>query len=700
MNGQPSSDAIPLQRALEEAAERYAALLDTTSDGVLVIDTNGRVLEANAAYCRQSGYSASELVGMGMWQLDTAEDEAATLERASSIIAAGSLVFEAEQRRKDGTTWPVEVSVSYSPIQGGRLFSFLRDITERRENRARVEHMAYHDVLTGLPNRELLADRLRQACRAARRTGSNLGVAYVDIDGFKPVNDQYGHDVGDELLIQLAGRMLEQLRDGDTVARLGGDEFVVLLNGVQGAFSAEEAIERLLQVLSEPLNVGGRRVQVTASIGMTLFPEDDVDADTLLRHADQAMYRAKEEGKGVIRLFDPVEQQRVSRRREQLLAVENALQSEELCLFFQPRIDLRSGRVVGAEALVRWQHPKRGLLPPSEILPPIQGTPLEIALDEWVLQHALDQHMRLRERGLQLPVSVNISPQSIQRASFTGFLDRLLSRYPPDVAEQLEIEILETAAIGNTEKVAETMDACAELGVRFSLDDFGTGYSSLTYFHRLPIGILKIDQHFVRNLLSDAQDHDIVEGVLLLAKALGRPVVAEGVESIEIALLLYQLGCQYAQGYGIARPMPAEDLAFWVANWEQGSFCDDLREFSDGPLDDYDLKTALFAHERWMQRLRRYVDSGCSIEPPAVDALHCKFGAWCEGVGRQRFAERPFFHRVLHAHAAVHRAAQELLKAAREGVDHHALVQERMREIETESYQLETLLAALDKNIA
>ncbi|MEE4277412.1 MAG: EAL domain-containing protein, partial [Halieaceae bacterium] len=365
--------------------------------------------------------------------------------------------------------------------------------------------------------------------------------------------------------------------------------------------------------------------------------------------------------------------------------------------FYQPRIDLRSGKMVGAEALIRWQHPKRGLLPPSELLPVIHNTPLEVRLDEWVLKRALDQHMAFREHGLLVPLSVNVTPQSIQKQSFVGFLQELLSAYPSDIAEHLEIEILETAAIENTARVAQTMDACAELGIRFSLDDFGTGYSSLTHFHRLPISVLKIDQQFVRKLISEAQDHDIVEGVLLLARALGRPVVAEGVENIEIALLLHQLGCQYAQGYGIARPMPAEQLESWNASWESGSFSDELREYSKGPFEHHDLKTVFFAHDRWMQNLRRYVDSGCRIEPPPLDPLDCKFGAWCEGVGKRRFSDRPFFHRVLHVHANLHNAAQGLVELSKNaGVGD---VEARMRDIEHESYQLETLLLALDRDI-
>jgi len=696
---QDVSHRVLLENELQAAVTRMAAVLVSTPDGYIAANLQGTVLEVNQAYCQQSGYSEAELQGKPLWELDAHDEAPVVLRRLQSLKEAGALTFETEHRRKDGSTWPVEVSGSYSDVDGGRVFSFVRDISERREAAHRIEHMAYHDLLTGLPNRELFADRLRQATRLAQRSGQNIAVCYVDIDGFKPVNDRYGHDVGDALLIEVARRMVAQLRDGDTVARLGGDEFVVLLTDVRGAYTAEETVERLLRAVAEPVYVASWRIQVSASIGVTLFPEDNSDPDTLLRHADQAMYRAKESGKGLARLFDTVEQRRVSKRRRALQDIERALTEDQLCLHFQPRIVLRTGAVVGAEALLRWQHPTRGLLAPAEILPLIKGTALEVAVDQWVLARAVEQHMRFREQGLHLPLSINVSPQYLQMREFVDYVDSLLRGYPDDVARCLELEILETSAIGNTSRVAENMRACAALGIVFSIDDFGTGYSSLTYFRRLPISILKIDQHFVCNLMDSTQDHDIVEGVLLLARALSRPVVAEGVEKTEIALLLQGLGCEYAQGYGIARPMPPEDMPAWVHRWEQGAFRKDLHLFQRGEFVEQVLLAALFAHERWLDRFRRHVDSGFALEPPPLDEHECMFGRWCTGIGVQRFKDRPFFHRIEHAHSQIHRLARETIAAHDNGAEVGTVI-ECMRRVEAEGCKLESLVDALDGEIA
>ncbi|MET0068057.1 MAG: PAS domain S-box protein [Candidatus Thiodiazotropha sp.] len=555
------------QQHIQESGERYQAVLSTTSDGFCLVDTEGRLIEVNQAYSDMSGYSPEELLGMRINQLDADLKQNEIDQRMHHILTTGAAIFETRHRRKDGSLWPVEVSASYSSLYGGRVFSFLRDISERKEAERRIKYMAYNDVLTGLPNRELLADRLKQAIAHTDRAERILAICYLDLDGFKPINDEYGHEIGDRMLVLVAHRLLEDLRQGDTLARLGGDEFVLLLTELTTLYQGEQIVQRLLDSIAQPFHIDNHVINISTSVGIAIYPLDESDPDTLIRHADQAMYAAKREGKNTYRHYDPIQDLQVHQHRQAIKEFQRSLDESQLELFYQPRIDLGNAEVCSVEALVRWNHPHRGLVSPGEFLPLIRGNPLEIALDAWVLETALRQHMAWRAQGQILPVSINLSPQSVQQGGFSRFLADLLAQFPEISPGQIELEVLETASFEDIEHVSRVMSDCRELGIHFSLDDFGTGYSSLTYFHRLPISIVKVDQGFVRDMLNDPGDHDIVEGVIRLADALSRPVVAEGVESLNHGRELLRLGCHYAQGYGIARPMHANEVVTWAESW-------------------------------------------------------------------------------------------------------------------------------------
>jgi len=351
------------------------------------------------------------------------------------------------------------------------------------------------------------------------------------------------------------------------VARLGGDEFVLLLVGLEKVEECEQALVRLLESVARPVVVGGEEVTISASIGVALYPQDDADPDTLLRHADQAMYQAKQAGRNRYHLFDTETDRRARTHREQLSRIEQALANHELVLHYQPKVNMRQGLVVGAEALVRWQHPERGLLPPVEFLPMIEDNDLIVRLGEWVIEQALAQIALWRAAGLELRVSVNVAARHLQQQDFVVRLREMLARHPEVPASQLELEVLETAALEDMLLVSRVINECRGFGVEFALDDFGTGYSSLTYFKRLPARVLKIDQSFVRDMLKDPEDRAIVEGVIGLTRVFRREVIAEGVESVEHGVALLTMGCELAQGYGIARPMPAAELAGWVRGW-------------------------------------------------------------------------------------------------------------------------------------
>ncbi len=442
------------------------------------------------------------------------------------------------------------------------------DAAERNRYQRELEFLAHHDPLTQLPNRILLADRLSLALARTQRAQRLLAIAYIDLDHFKPVNDSLGHTAGDQLLVMVAQRLKEHVRADDTVCRLGGDEFVLLLSDLGTIDECLQTIERLLATVGRPYALDGKTISITTSIGLTIFPFDDADADTLMRHADQAMYVAKQSGRNRFHLFDAEQDRQVQARRSNRNRIEAALAHDEFVLFYQPKVDMRQGRVIGAEALIRWQHPEEGLLPPSRFLPEVEDTDFAIPLGEWVIETALRQLEAWHAAGMPLEVSVNISPRHLQSPDFTVRLAALLEKHPGVRPDSLELEVVESAALEDVLRIAEVITACHALGVSFALDDFGTGYSSLSYFKRLHVDTLKIDQSFVRDLLTDDEDHAIVEGVISLTRTFKRQVVAEGVETAEIGAALLALGCSIAQGYGIARPMPAADMPAWIDRWQ------------------------------------------------------------------------------------------------------------------------------------
>jgi len=442
---------------------------------------------------------------------------------------------------------------------------------ERRLFDQQLRQLAYEDPLTRLPNRSLLSQRLGEELERARSNGTQLAVGYLDLDNFKPINDSHGHAVGDQLLVAVAERLCRCLRPGDTVGRLGGDEFVVILPGLSSLAELKALGERLLSAVAQPTLLGETlSVAVSTSIGFRLVPPDDADPDTLLRQADQAMYAAKRDGPGRMHHFDVELERRQSLQRSRLERVRQAIGQQQLRLFVQPVIDLATRQLRFAEALVRWQHPQQGLLPPQDWLGWIEDQPEIIRLGDWVLERALQHCSAWARQGQCAAVSVNLSARELRDPGFVERIRAALARHPDLPASALRLEVLETAALEDLEQVAENIARCRELGVSFALDDFGTGYSSLTYLRRLPISTIKIDRSFVARMLEDPADQAIVKAVVDLAHAFGRTCVAEGVETPEHLQALLAMGCELAQGFAIARPMPAEELPGWCRQtWDR-----------------------------------------------------------------------------------------------------------------------------------
>lgn len=434
-------------------------------------------------------------------------------------------------RRKNGSQFAALLTISAVPDMRGHIEHYaamFSDITALKENQQQLERVAHYDLLTGLPNRLLLGDRLKQAIRQTRRRGMHLAVVFIDLDGFKKVNDQHGHAVGDKLLSVLSRRMTQVLREDDTLARLGGDEFVAILVDLPDISISVPILDRLIEVAAQPVPIGDALCEVSASIGVSYYPQgEDIDADQLLRQADQAMYRAKQAGKNRYHVFDTEKDRTLRTRHEGFDSIENALANGQFLLYFQPKVNMRTGEVLGAEALIRWQHPTRGLLSPASFIPIIENHPLGIDVGKWTIEAALTQIEVWRKAGLHVPISVNIGARHLLQPDFIMHLRGMLSRHPGAQPQDLELEILETSAVEDFVQVSQLMTLCERMGLRFALDDFGSGYSSLTYLKRLPAHLLKIDQGFIRDMLEDPDDIAILDALLALARSFGRNCIAE-----------------------------------------------------------------------------------------------------------------------------------------------------------------------------
>lgn len=569
------SQRLQLEKALQHSLHLFKSVLDNAPMiRIFWKDLNGCYLGSNAAFAKDAGLnSVEELIGKNDYELpwaDFAESYRADDRRVAQSNKA-KLNYEKPLLLPDGQqilsrTSKVPLHDTKKNVIG--VLGIYEDITELKAHAEQLEYIAHHDMLTGLPNRLLLADRMKLALANTRREQCLMAVGYVDLDGFKTINDNIGRKAGDYLLIEAAKRLKNALREEDTVARLGGDEFAFLLLKLNSVEECEATLHRLLETLSAPFRVEQHLVSISASIGVTIYPTDNSNSDTLLRHADQAMYDSKQTRKNCFRIYNMEVANEFQVHQSALHAIEQALLHDEFVLYFQPKVDMRKGTIVGAEALIRWTHPERGLVMPNEFLSLIEHHPLAIQIDAWVMDKALAQIARWHKNNLLWTVSVNISARTLQTSDFVEKLRHLLDKYPSVKPEHFELEILETEALHDLTQTSKVMIACQAFGVKFSLDDFGTGYSSLSYLKHLPADILKIDQSFVRDMLIDVDDLAIVEGVIGLASSFKRYVIAEGVESVEHGVALSQLKCHYAQGYAIAKPMPADVFEMWATNWE------------------------------------------------------------------------------------------------------------------------------------
>jgi diguanylate cyclase (GGDEF)-like protein/PAS domain S-box-containing protein len=544
--------------------------MEQSADGLYLISPTGEFIDVNRQACVGLGYGREELLTLSVFDIDTQMTPIRLAENLTGATKGEVFEIESVHLRKDGTCYPVDVRVAALELNGElRLLASVRNITERKEAESHIKHLAYYDSLTDLPNRSLLQDRLKQALATAIRHQHVGALLFLDLDRFKNINDSLGHEVGDELLKQVADRLRLCLREEDTASRLGGDEFVILATELsdcpeEAAEVAIQIVQKVLQIFGRPFYSGGHELYVTGSVGVSLFPLEgqEVNFTDLLRQADTAMYRAKDAGRNGFHFYQPQMQEAIRERLMLEKDMHRALEREEFVLFYQPQVD-GTGRLIGAEALLRWKHPEKGLVPPDKFIPVAEETGLILPIGQWVINEACSQLVRWKEAGLPASfqrLAINISPRQFVHEAFVAEFREslLLSEVDPCY---LELELTESMLVDNVEDAIERMNQLKALGLRFSIDDFGTGYSSLRYLQHLPVEQLKIDQSFVRELTSDSSSLAIVEAIIAMSQLLKLQTIAEGVETEAELCILNSLGCEAYQGYYFGRPVPEAEFA-------------------------------------------------------------------------------------------------------------------------------------------
>ncbi|KAF1045233.1 MAG: putative signaling protein [Herbaspirillum frisingense] len=553
-------------QALQEAERRYRSIFENAIEGVFQTTPDGTYIAVNPALARIYGYRSPEDLIVGLrdisHQLYVEPDRRVEFMRLMEERGSVSN-FESRVYRRDGDIIWISENARAVYDDAGHLSCYegtVEAITERKLYEAEMRHQATHDALTGLPNRNMLHDHLQRAIEIARQRGGLTAVAFVDLDQFKFINDSLGHQVGDELLKTVAQRLQSCLRDTDMVARQGGDEFVLVLqNQTGGEAGIAEVMQRILAAVSRPWPAGDREFHITSSIGVSRYPADGKDVETLLKNADSAMYKAKEQGRNNFQFFAPWMDTQVSNRLEMLISLRRALDQEEFKLFYQPKLSLKDGSIIGAEALIRWESPEQGMVPPDRFIPFAEEAGLIVPIGEWVLRTACRQNKAWQEDGLPpIPVAVNLSPRQMNQA-LPDFVAGVLEQSGL-AASWLELEITENVVMKDAEKTVATLHTLKRLGLQISVDDFGTGYSSLSYLRRFPVDALKIDKSFVRDIARDADSAAIVKAVISLAHILNLRVIAEGVEDEEQHAFLRENGCDEVQGYYFGKPMAVADF--------------------------------------------------------------------------------------------------------------------------------------------
>lgn len=684
------------RKRAEEKLKLSGRVFNQAHEGILITDARGLIVDINPAFTEITGYSRAEVIGRAPSLLKSGKHpDAFYKDMWQQLIDEGHWQGEVWNRRKNGDLFAELLTISTLVDEYGDTLHYLglfSDITKSKQQQQTLEMMAHYDILTQLPNRSLFADRFQLAIAHSDRHHSLLGVVFLDLDGFKPINDRYGHEIGDQLLVEVSQRIKACIREDDTASRLGGDEFAILLNDVSSVMHCERLIARIQRTIALPYKIDNDPIQLSASMGVTLYPLDHADADTLLRHADQAMYQAKQAGRNQHYLFDALHDQQRLHQQSQLAELQQGFNANQLCLFYQPKINMRSGKVIGFEALLRWQHPQRGMLEPIEFLPSASGAELEIRIGNWVIEQALKQIQQLHQDNLKLSVSVNISAYHLQWSGFFDALDFALSKYPDVDASYLLLEVLESSVLSDIHNISSIIRSCRKgLGIRIALDDFGTGYSSLSHLRHLPVDVIKIDQSFVRDILDDANDFTIVDGVIGLTEAFQHEVIAEGVETIAHGQMLMSIGCDLAQGFVIAPPMPADNIANWLGQYRPNGIWLEHGKLAMSPQQRL-LSLMQLQTEVWLERVIRNLQTDPDEVHgwPLLNPKKSHFNHWIEQARKEDLFNQHWLDQLKLANTELFHAAAGLKNQYEE--DQPALARTGIVDLQAIHRQIQRLL--------
>lgn len=658
----PLKQYIDLHQQIEDEL-RIAAIAFETQEGILITDADSVILRVNQGFTSITGYSSEDVIGKTPAILRSGLHDNAFYDAMwSTIKQQGTWQGEVLDKRKNGEIYPKHLTITAVCNAKKEVTHYVgmhSDITDIRKVRGELIRAGLHDPLTGLPNRLQFSESLNFALKQDS-PNHILAVVMIDLDHFKPINDTHGHDIGDKVLIEVANQLKMVTRETDVIARLGGDEFVILLNEISSIEACVQTLERLRLALATPQVIDGLKLNLSASIGATLYPEDHSDADGLLRHADEAMYIAKHGGKNRFVLYDASAAALRTNIQQRITDIRQALEKNELTLHYQPQVDMKLGEIIGMEALIRWQSPKHGQVMPIDFMPLVENSELVAPVGCFVIKTAIKQLAIWRKLGFNWRMCINISPRHLEHADFIDTLELALMDYPDVPPEMIELEIIESSALEDIDRAINVMLEVRKLGVKFALDDFGTGHASLTYLRRLPVHTLKIDRSFVQDMLEDPSDLIMIEGITSLANTFDHVVLAEGVENLNLGALLIQIGCHQAQGYAIARAMPALEVESWANSWRSDiSWQQAARR--DWRREDLPLLYAAMSHRIWVNNMQALLD-GRSSAIPQLDEHLCRFGLWQYELGFKRYGHLPEFAEITPLHSEVHKKGRNMIK--------------------------------------
>lgn len=644
-------------------------------EGIVITDEHQKIVDINDAVQQLTGYTRSELIGSNPQILST-ESQNKVLNQTiwQSLQRNGFWHGEVSNKRKDGSHYTARLSVKRIYALGKVYYlGHLSDITADRKYRAVLSDLILNRNSHQILNKNRLENEFSRMSSIADVNNENLVVAFMDLDEFKAINDIHGKVAADNLLDQIPQRVRSVLSETDSILRYGGDEFVLIIGGIQNHAIASETIQKVLSVIANPFTVNDVPVMVTASVGYTLYPEDNGSLDTLIRHADQCMYKAKLDGKSTVFAYDPDEEVQITERNQQLREIANAIKDDQFVLFFQPKVTLSTGYIFGFEALIRWQHPQKGLLFPDKFIEQVYDTELEVSLGQWVIRQALKQLAQWQQAGYDYQLSINLTAYHLSTSEFFDWFKNQIKQFPNIDTRRFQIEILESNRLSDLSQISNVVEFCkSEFGITTALDDFGTGYSSLTHIRVLPVDVVKVDQSFVRRMLTEPEDCKIVEGVIALAQSFNIQVIAEGVESIAHGEVLLAMGCNQAQGYALAKPLPIEQLMKFLDAYQP------FRQWCalSGLLKNQKqarLSLFYFYLTYWVHQLqeRLFAEPEIKTEWPITQLSESHCGIWLEKARYHHYLDNAMLEQINQLHQSIFQAGNDLLASYLAG-DIHA----------------------------